>query len=106
MLLQSDTLSFTGHDDEARAAYARALQLTRPVPEQRFLESRLAELSESARQGRNPGSTARFCGLWVDDGAWILGAPSGLSTVRGFSGAPRWAWLVAPVQAGTVGFTR
>jgi RNA polymerase sigma-70 factor (ECF subfamily) len=39
-----------GHDDEARAAYARALELTQPGPEQRFLESRLAELSESAEQ--------------------------------------------------------
>jgi RNA polymerase sigma-70 factor (ECF subfamily) len=39
-----------GHDDQARAAYARALELTQPGPEQRFLESRLADLSESAEQ--------------------------------------------------------
>jgi RNA polymerase sigma-70 factor (ECF subfamily) len=37
-------------DDEARAAYARALELTQPGPEQRFLESRLADLSERAKQ--------------------------------------------------------
>jgi RNA polymerase sigma-70 factor (ECF subfamily) len=34
-----------GRDDQARAAYARALELTQPGPEQRFLESRLADLS-------------------------------------------------------------
>ncbi|AZF38913.1 RNA polymerase ECF-type sigma factor [Pseudomonas sp. R4-39-08] len=33
-----------GRVDEARAAYARALTLTRQTPEQRFLEQRLAEL--------------------------------------------------------------
>jgi RNA polymerase sigma-70 factor (ECF subfamily) len=35
-----------GRNEEARAAYARALKLTQPGPEQRFLESRLAELSD------------------------------------------------------------
>jgi RNA polymerase sigma-70 factor, ECF subfamily len=40
-----------GHDDAARAAYARALELTQPGPEQRFLESRLADLSGRAEQG-------------------------------------------------------
>jgi RNA polymerase sigma-70 factor (ECF subfamily) len=39
-----------GHNDEARAAYARALDLTQPGLEQRFLESRLADLSEGAEQ--------------------------------------------------------
>ncbi len=39
-----------GHDNEARAAYARALELTQPGPEQRFLQSRLADLSEGAAQ--------------------------------------------------------
>jgi len=34
-----------GHDDQARTAYARALDLTQAGPERRFLESRLAELS-------------------------------------------------------------
>lgn len=37
--MQSDTLSFTGHDDEARAAHTRALPPTRPGPEQRFLRA-------------------------------------------------------------------
>ncbi|MBV8999266.1 MAG: sigma-70 family RNA polymerase sigma factor [Solirubrobacterales bacterium] len=37
-----------GRDDEARAAYERALALTQPGPEQRFLERRLANLSERA----------------------------------------------------------
>jgi RNA polymerase sigma-70 factor (ECF subfamily) len=39
-----------GHNDEARAAYARALELTQLGPEQRFLESRLADLSKSPEQ--------------------------------------------------------
>src|SRR5581483_4331272 len=33
-----------GRDDEARAAYSRALELAQPGPEQRFLEGRLREL--------------------------------------------------------------
>ncbi|MBV8940759.1 MAG: RNA polymerase sigma factor [Solirubrobacterales bacterium] len=45
---RADLLRRLGHDDQARAAYARALELTRPGPEQRFLERRLADLSESA----------------------------------------------------------
>jgi RNA polymerase sigma-70 factor, ECF subfamily len=45
---RADLLRRLGRDDEARAAYARALELTQPGPEQRFLESRLASLSESA----------------------------------------------------------
>ncbi|AZF06946.1 RNA polymerase sigma factor [Pseudomonas sp. R5-89-07] len=36
-----------GRVDEARAAYARALALTRQIPEQRFLEQRLAELKSN-----------------------------------------------------------
>jgi RNA polymerase sigma-70 factor (ECF subfamily) len=51
---RADLLRRLGHDDEARAAYARALQLTQPGPEQRFLESRLADLSESAKQAHKP----------------------------------------------------
>ncbi len=47
---RADLLRRLGHDDEARAAYARALDLTQPGPEQRFLERRLADLSESAEQ--------------------------------------------------------
>jgi RNA polymerase sigma-70 factor (ECF subfamily) len=43
---RADLLRRLGRDDEARAAYARALALTQAGPEHRFLESRLAELSE------------------------------------------------------------
>ncbi len=42
-----------GRDDEARTAYTRALELTQPGPEQRFLESRLADLTESTEQHPN-----------------------------------------------------
>jgi RNA polymerase sigma-70 factor (ECF subfamily) len=41
---RADLLRRLGRDDEARAAYARALELTQAGPEQRFLESRLADL--------------------------------------------------------------
>jgi RNA polymerase sigma-70 factor (ECF subfamily) len=44
---RADLLRRLGRDDQARAAYARALELTQPGPEQRFLESRLADLSET-----------------------------------------------------------
>ena len=47
---RADLLGRLGRDDDARAAYRRALELTQPGPEQRFLESRLAGLSESAGQ--------------------------------------------------------
>jgi RNA polymerase sigma-70 factor (ECF subfamily) len=40
---RADLLRRLGRDDEARAAYARAVELTRPGPEQRFLERRIAE---------------------------------------------------------------
>jgi RNA polymerase sigma-70 factor (ECF subfamily) len=43
---RADLLRRLGRDDEARAAYTRALELTQPGPEQRFLESRLADLSQ------------------------------------------------------------
>ena len=39
---RADLLRRLGRDEEARAAYARALELTQPGPEQRFLERRLA----------------------------------------------------------------
>ena len=42
---RADLLRRLGRDDEARAAYARALELTQPGPERRFLERRLADLS-------------------------------------------------------------
>ncbi len=47
---RADLLRRLGRDDEARAAYARARELTEPGPEQRFLEKRLADLSRSARR--------------------------------------------------------
>jgi RNA polymerase sigma-70 factor, ECF subfamily len=40
---RADLLRRLGRDAEARAAYARALELTASGPEQRFLESRLSE---------------------------------------------------------------
>ena len=51
---RADLLRRLGRDDDARAAYARALELTRPGPERRFLEHRLADLSESAEQDPDP----------------------------------------------------
>jgi RNA polymerase sigma-70 factor, ECF subfamily len=47
---RADLLRRLGRDDEARAAYTRALELTQPGPEQRFLERRLAALFENAGQ--------------------------------------------------------
>jgi RNA polymerase sigma-70 factor (ECF subfamily) len=45
---RADLLRRLGRDDEARAAYARALELTQPGPEQRFLERRVTDVSEGA----------------------------------------------------------
>ncbi len=45
---RADLLRRLGRDDDARAAYRRALELTQPGPERRFLETRLADLSEHA----------------------------------------------------------
>jgi RNA polymerase sigma-70 factor (ECF subfamily) len=42
---RADLLRRLGRTGEARVAYARALELTQPGPEQRFLENRLADLS-------------------------------------------------------------
>ena len=42
---RADLLRRLGRADEARAAYARALELTQPGPEHRFLERRLTDLS-------------------------------------------------------------
>jgi RNA polymerase sigma-70 factor (ECF subfamily) len=47
---RADLLRRLGRADEARAAYARALELTRPGPERRFLERRLADLSRAHEQ--------------------------------------------------------
>jgi RNA polymerase sigma-70 factor (ECF subfamily) len=46
---RADLLRRLGRDAEARAAYTRALELTQPGPEQRFLERRLAEVSAADR---------------------------------------------------------
>jgi RNA polymerase sigma-70 factor (ECF subfamily) len=43
---RANLLGRLGRRDEARASYARAVELTAPGPEQRFLEDRLAELSD------------------------------------------------------------
>jgi RNA polymerase sigma-70 factor (ECF subfamily) len=43
---RADLLRRLGRDDEARVAYARALELTRPGPEQAFLRRRLAKLPD------------------------------------------------------------
>ena len=51
---RADLLRRLGHDDEARAAYARALKLTAPGPEQRFLERRLTDLSQSPARDEGP----------------------------------------------------
>jgi RNA polymerase sigma-70 factor (ECF subfamily) len=45
---RADLLRRVGRNDEAHVAYTRALQLTAPGPEQRFLERRLAALSGCA----------------------------------------------------------
>jgi RNA polymerase sigma-70 factor, ECF subfamily len=42
---RADLLRRLGRDGEARRAYARALELTEPGPEQRFLQRRLSDLS-------------------------------------------------------------
>jgi RNA polymerase sigma-70 factor (ECF subfamily) len=47
---RANLLGRLGRNDEARAAYTRALELTQPGPEQRFLERRLADLSKSAER--------------------------------------------------------
>jgi RNA polymerase sigma-70 factor, ECF subfamily len=44
---RADLLRRLGRDAEARAAYARALELTESGPEQRYLESRLADVTDN-----------------------------------------------------------
>jgi RNA polymerase sigma-70 factor (ECF subfamily) len=51
---RADLLRRLGRDNEARDAYTRALELTQPGPEQRFLETRLGDLSESAEHRPYP----------------------------------------------------
>ena len=45
---RAEVLRRLGRNDEARRAYTRALEQTQPGPEQRFLESRLADLPWTA----------------------------------------------------------
>jgi RNA polymerase sigma-70 factor (ECF subfamily) len=45
---RGDLLRRVGRDEEARRAYARALELTEPGPERRFLQRRLADLPSGA----------------------------------------------------------
>jgi RNA polymerase sigma-70 factor (ECF subfamily) len=47
---RGDLLRRLGRRDEARAAYARALELTQPGPEQRFLDRRLVDVSDRAEE--------------------------------------------------------
>jgi RNA polymerase sigma-70 factor, ECF subfamily len=51
---RAEVLRRLGRDDEARAAYARALELTHPGPEQRFLETRVAEIGENVEHRPDP----------------------------------------------------
>lgn len=46
---RADLLRRLGRHDDARAAYSRALELTQPGAEQRFLKARLAGLAENPR---------------------------------------------------------
>jgi RNA polymerase sigma-70 factor (ECF subfamily) len=49
---RADLLRRNGRDTEARQAYQRALELTQTEPERRFLQDRLAELSNASDGGR------------------------------------------------------
>src|SRR5262249_3916968 len=51
---RADLLRRSGRTDEARSAYARALELTPPGPEQRFLAHRIAQLEQSADERCGP----------------------------------------------------
>ena len=51
---RADFLRRLGRDDEASSAYVRALELTGPGPEQRFLEGRLAHLSKRGEEPSEP----------------------------------------------------
>lgn len=56
---RTDLLRRLGRVAEARAAYARALEATRPGPERRFLERRLASLPEGPGRRRLNGCPSR-----------------------------------------------
>jgi RNA polymerase sigma-70 factor (ECF subfamily) len=51
---RAELLRRVDRDEEARAAYTRALELTQPGPEQRFLENRLTQLDKNAQQNPEP----------------------------------------------------
>jgi RNA polymerase sigma-70 factor, ECF subfamily len=51
---RADLLQRLGRDDEARAAYARALELTAPGAERRFLEGRLVGLCDRSAEVESP----------------------------------------------------
>jgi len=53
---RADLCRRLGRRDEARAAYARALELTRQGPERRFLERRLAELEAGTGAAVDPAA--------------------------------------------------
>jgi RNA polymerase sigma-70 factor, ECF subfamily len=53
---RADLLRRVGRNDEARAAYARALQLAQTEPERRFLQSRLHELDVLDSGDGGPGN--------------------------------------------------
>jgi RNA polymerase sigma-70 factor, ECF subfamily len=72
---RADLLRRLGRDDEARVAYARALELTQLEPERRFLESRLAHLSEGAEEDPNRETDWR--------GRHAEGISGGLGETRG-----------------------
>jgi RNA polymerase sigma-70 factor (ECF subfamily) len=58
---RADFLRRLDRHDEARAAYRRALELTQPGPERRFLESRLGDLARTPTAGpaRRPATGGR-----------------------------------------------
>ncbi len=51
---RADLLRRLGRNDQARAAYARALELTQPGPEQQFLERRLSDVAASPETRSEP----------------------------------------------------
>lgn len=51
---RADLLRRIGRGEEARAAYARALELTQPGPEQQFLAGRLRDLPGNPKQRSDP----------------------------------------------------
>jgi predicted RNA polymerase sigma factor len=53
---RADLLRRLGRNDEARAAYTRALQLAETEPERRFLQSRLNDLSQPSKPRTQEGS--------------------------------------------------